>query len=246
MIRSCLKASRTFISHCPVALSHDAVSQPVLVRRGLSKMGLWPFSASPRDFSLPNASWNAEMRQVYDHYTALCEVKTEDSEETGPWHKLPSYNRSLKHAAGGVYLSKLIQSKARLFTRNKKEYGAAFEYVIFMNKQEKRCVCAFQAGHLLEGPPGHVHGGAIATMIDTVTGTLAGYLVGPVMTANLNINYRSPIPLGGVVLIHSALDRLEGKKIFVNCRVTSTDESKLHTEATALFISVNMGHLFGM
>lgn len=36
----------------------------------------------------------------------------------------------------------------------------------------------------------HVHGGAIATMIDTVTGTHATYLSGPVMTANLNINYR--------------------------------------------------------
>lgn len=36
----------------------------------------------------------------------------------------------------------------------------------------------------------HVHGGAIATMIDTVTGTHATLISGPVMTANLNINYR--------------------------------------------------------
>lgn len=36
----------------------------------------------------------------------------------------------------------------------------------------------------------HVHGGAIATMIDTVTGTHATILSGPVMTANLNISYR--------------------------------------------------------
>ncbi|XP_060726157.1 acyl-coenzyme A thioesterase THEM4 isoform X1 [Tachysurus vachellii] len=258
MIRSCFQAVRTFISHFPVTLCPDAVSHGALIKstrlqcsghrsaRGLSQMSLWPLSANPRDFSLPNASWSAEMQQVYDHYNALCEVKTKDSEEKGPWYKLPSYNRSLKHAAGGVYLSKIIQSKSRLFTRSNKEYGAAFEYVIFMNKQEKKCVCAFQSGHLLEGPPGHVHGGAIATMMDTVTGTLAGYLAGPVMTANLNINYRSPVPLGSVVLLHSALDRIEGKKIFVNGRVTSTDESKLHTEATALFISVNVGHVFGI
>ncbi|XP_053486195.1 acyl-coenzyme A thioesterase THEM4 isoform X3 [Ictalurus furcatus] len=202
-----------------------------------AQMSLWPFSVSPRDFSQPNASWNAEMQDVYDRYNALCEVNAEETEKR-PWRKLPSYNRSLKYATGGVYLSKIIQSKARLFTRNIKEHGAAFEYVVFMNKQEKRCVCVFQAGHLLEGPPGHVHGGAIATMIDTVTGTLAGYLVGPVMTANLNINYRSPVPLGSVVVLHGALDRIEGKKIFVTCRMTSTDESKLHTEATALFITV--------
>ncbi|XP_053093509.1 acyl-coenzyme A thioesterase THEM4 isoform X2 [Pangasianodon hypophthalmus] len=246
MIRRCLQAVRRFIPHYH-ALFQDAVSQRGLAEspelwcsahrsaRGLS-MSLWPFSVSPRDFSQPNTSWNAEMQEVYDHYNALCEVKTEEGEKKGPWRKLPSYNRSLKYATGGVYLSKIIQSKARLFTRNIKEHGATFEYVVFMNKQEKRCVCAFQAGHLLEGPPGHVHGGAIATMIDTVTGTLAGYLAGPIMTANLNINYRSPIPLGSVVVLHSALDRTEGKKIFVTCRVTSTDESKLHTEATEIQI----------
>lgn len=38
--------------------------------------------------------------------------------------------------------------------------------------------------------PRFVHGGAIATMIDTVTGAHATLLSGPVMTANLNINYR--------------------------------------------------------
>lgn len=56
--------------------------------------------------------------------------------------------------SGGVYLSKIIQSRARLFTRNIKETGAAFEYVLFVNSEEKKCVCIFQAGHLLEGPPG--------------------------------------------------------------------------------------------
>lgn len=56
--------------------------------------------------------------------------------------------------SGGVYLSKVIQSKARLFTRNIKEPGAAFEYVLFENSEEQRCVGIFQVGHLLEGPPG--------------------------------------------------------------------------------------------
>lgn len=56
--------------------------------------------------------------------------------------------------SGGVYLSKIVQSKARLFTRNIRDPGAAFEYVLFINSEEQKCVCIFQAGHLLEGPPG--------------------------------------------------------------------------------------------
>uniref|UniRef100_A0AAZ3PTG3 Acyl-coenzyme A thioesterase THEM4 n=1 Tax=Oncorhynchus tshawytscha TaxID=74940 RepID=A0AAZ3PTG3_ONCTS len=206
----------------------------------------WPFSFQPRDFSLPNSSWGSDMRRLYEHYNSQCEVETDDGEKKwGVWRRLPSYNRSLKYATGGVYLSKIIQSKARLFTRNIRAQGAGFEYVVFVNKQEQKCVCVFQAGHLLEGPPGHVHGGAIATMIDTVTGTHATYLSGPVMTANLNINYRSPISLGSTVLLTCSLDKKEGRKTFVSCQVTNTDSSKLHTEATGLFLSITMGHLLG-
>ncbi|XP_028326827.1 acyl-coenzyme A thioesterase THEM4 [Gouania willdenowi] len=196
------------------------------------------------DFSQPNSSWGPEIMQMYEHYNSQCEVETEEGEKkAGPWRRLPSYNRSLKFATGGVYLSKIIQSKARLFTRNIKEPGAAFEYVLFVNEAEQRCVGIFQAGHLLEGPPGHVHGGAIATMIDTVTGTHATFLSGPVMTAYLNINYRSPIPLGSTVLIESLMDKKEGRKTFLLCNVTSTDGSKLHTETTALFVSVSVSNL---
>ncbi|XP_056331270.1 acyl-coenzyme A thioesterase THEM4 isoform X2 [Danio aesculapii] len=201
----------------------------------ISAISLWTYSSQLQDFSQPNPSWSPEMRKFYDHYNAQCDTDTENFEnKTGPWRKLPSYNRSIKHATGGIYLSKLIQAKARLFTRSVQEEGAAFEYVAFFNKEEKICICLFQPGHLLEGAPGHVHGGAIATMIDTVTGMLAGYLSGPSVTANLNINYRSPVPLGSVVIIHCALDRIEGRKTFITCRVTSTDESKVYTEANAV------------
>ncbi|XP_069393409.1 acyl-coenzyme A thioesterase THEM4 isoform X2 [Paralichthys olivaceus] len=153
-------------------------------------------SSKPRDFSLPNPSWGSEMLRLYEHYSSQCEVETEGGEkDRGLWTRLPSYNRSLKYVTGGFYLSKIIQAKARLFTRNIREEGAGFEYVVFVNKKEKRVVCIFQAGHLLEGPPGCVHGGAIATMIDTVTGTHASVVSGPVMTANLNMNYRSSVPV---------------------------------------------------
>ncbi|XP_023657209.1 acyl-coenzyme A thioesterase THEM4 isoform X2 [Paramormyrops kingsleyae] len=219
---------------------------PWLSSRAVS-VSEWPLlSSPPRDYSLPNPSWSTEMRRLYEYYDSLCEKEMEGGEKKpGGWGRLPSYNRTLKYAAGGKCLSKLLKEKARLFTRNTEEQGAAFEYVVFMNKSEKRCVCIFQAGHLLEGPPGNVHGGAIATIIDTSLGTLAGYLSGIVMTANLNINYCSPIPLGSVVLIDSVLDKVEGRKTFVSCQVTSSDGSKLHTEATGLFISINVGHLFG-
>lgn len=200
-----------------------------------------PFTR-PKDYSLPNVSWGPEMMKLYEHYNSLCEEVTDGGEKKGQWKRIPGYNRLLKYATGGVYLSKMIQSKARLFTRSVREPGAAFEYVLFVNKEEQKCVCIMQAGHLLEGPPGHVHGGAIATMIDTVTGCLAS-LSGAVMTANLNINYRSPIQLGSTVVMESIVDKREGRKTFISCKVTNPDGTKLHTEATALFLSIDISNL---
>ncbi|XP_017280463.1 acyl-coenzyme A thioesterase THEM4 [Kryptolebias marmoratus] len=236
----------TLLSFRKTHLSRQCVQvlSGTTLKRTLMMRAVPILSPKPRDFSLPNPSWGEEMMRLYNYYSSQSEVETEGEEEQGSqWTRLPSYNRSLKYAIGGVYLSKIIQSKARLFTRNIKHPGAGFEYVVFFTKDKQRCVCIFQAGHLLEGPPGHVHGGAIATIIDTVTGTHASLLCAPVVTANLNINYRSPIPLGSTVLIESTLDEQEGKKTFISCKITSTDGSKLHTEATALFVSVSVSHL---
>ncbi|KAM8825724.1 acyl-coenzyme A thioesterase THEM4 [Synchiropus picturatus] len=198
----------------------------------------------PRDYSLPNSSWSPEMMRLYEHYSSQCEVETETGEKKkGPWFKVPSYSRFLTHATGGVILSKIYHAKARIFTRNIKTPGAAFEFAMFINKEEEKCDCALQVGHLLEGPPGHVHGGAIATMMDEVMGAQAAFTAGPCMTANLSINYRSPVPLGSTVLLQSSLVKREGRKISLSCKVTSPDGSKLHTEATALFLVIRIGHL---
>ncbi|XP_072283858.1 acyl-coenzyme A thioesterase THEM4 [Pyxicephalus adspersus] len=109
---------------------------------------------------------------------------------------------------------------------------------MFYNQDEKRIVCIFQPGPYLEGPRGFTHGGCIATIIDATVGTGAVYNSGHAMTANLNINYKNPIPLGSTVIIDSRVDKVEGRKIYTSCQVRNHDDSVLHTEATGLFIKV--------
>lgn len=57
------------------------------------------FSSKPRDFSLPNSSWGEEMMRLYEHYNGHTETDGEENQER-KWNRLPSYNRSLKYAAG--------------------------------------------------------------------------------------------------------------------------------------------------
>ncbi|XP_053446555.1 acyl-coenzyme A thioesterase THEM4 [Nycticebus coucang] len=202
---------------------------------------LKPFSSEKmvyKDRSIPNPSWNKDIRLLFDQFMQKC--------EDGPWTRLPSYRhgstesiqdfKTLFH--DGQITKEGHIRQTNVFTRSFED-GLGFEYVMFYNDVEKRVVCLFQGGPYLQGAPGFLHGGAIATMIDTTLGMAATKAGGIVMTANLNINFKRPIPLCSVVVINSQLDKVEGRKFFVSCNVQSVDEKTLYSEATSLFIKLD-------
>ncbi|NP_001073837.1 acyl-coenzyme A thioesterase THEM4 [Bos taurus] len=188
-----------------------------------------------KDWALPNPSWSKDLKLLFDQFMKKC--------EDGSWERLPSYKRRSTQESEDFktyFLDpKLVEeerlSQAQLFTRGFED-GLGFEYVIFKNNDEKRTVCLFQGGPYLQGVPGLLHGGAMATMIDIALGSCTG---GAVMTANLNINFKRPVPLCSVVVINSQLDKLEGRKLFLSCNVRSVDEKTLYSEATGLFIKLD-------
>ncbi|XP_078063786.1 acyl-coenzyme A thioesterase THEM4-like isoform X3 [Mustelus asterias] len=180
-----------------------------------------------RDYGVPNSSWNTEMVRLYESYSARTAL--------GHWKRLPSYNRH------GVTESS-PESPNRLMTRNSDVEGSAFEYAMFLNASERRIVGIFQPGPLLEGHASYTHGGAIVALLDGVAGTCAAVICGPVMTANVNINFKRPVPLGSTVVMEIWIDKVDKRKIFLSCRVTNSDGSELHTEGTFLFIKLLDGN----
>ncbi|XP_054986674.1 acyl-coenzyme A thioesterase THEM4 isoform X1 [Sorex araneus] len=191
---------------------------------------------TPKDRSLPNKCWNQDLKLLFEQFMKKC--------EDGSWERLSSFDTQREESFRTYFLdAKFMKeeqtSLAQLFTRSFQE-GLGFEYVMFHKEAEKRTVCLFQGGPYLQGAPGFLHGGAIATMIDATVGASALMAGGIVMTANLNINYKKPIPLLSTVVIDSQVDKIEGRKIFVSCTVQSADEKTLHTEATSLFIKLDI------
>ncbi|XP_034510196.1 acyl-coenzyme A thioesterase THEM4 isoform X1 [Ailuropoda melanoleuca] len=189
------------------------------------------------DLSLPNPSWSKDMRLLFDQFMK----KTED----GSWKRLPSYKYVSPQRTevktffpDGKPVKEDHMPQAQLFPRSLEE-GLGFEYAMFHNHVENRTVCIFQGGPYLQGASGFLHGGAIATMMDSTLGVCALTAGGVAMTANLNINFRRPIPLCSVVVINSQLDKVEGRKLFVSCNVQSVDGKTLHSKATSLFVKLN-------
>ncbi len=64
-----------------------------------------------------------------------------------------------------------------------------------------------------------------------------------VVTANLTVNYRAPLPAGSNVVIRVRHEKKDGRKIYFSARMESHDGSVLYSEATALFITVQKQYL---
>lgn len=91
-----------------------------------------------------------------------------------------------------------------------------------------------------QGAPGLAHGGVIAAAMDESMGFVL-YLLGTMaVTANLNVNFRRPVPVGSRLEMEGGVDRVEGRKIFA--RMTGRVNGEIAVEATALFLKVSIEH----
>jgi len=112
-------------------------------------------------------------------------------------------------------------------------------YKYFWFPKEKRYRVLVKFGRDTEGIRQIVHGGCTATVADIGTGVLTYKLVpGRVMTANLTVNYRKPIPTDTTLIMECWADRLEGRKIWCKYEFTSMDGNITYVDGSALYITL--------
>ena len=92
----------------------------------------------------------------------------------------------------------------------------------------------FHLGALYEGPPGCVHGGVLALLLDQVLGESAADGGSPGMTGTLTLRYVRPTPLGDCS-IEAWVDRVEGIKTYVKGEFRR-DDGRTTVEVEGVFI----------
>ena len=86
-----------------------------------------------------------------------------------------------------------------------------------------------------EGPPGHIHGGIIATLMDEAMSKLNRPLGVIAMTRNMEVDYLRPSPLGRDLILKGHHIRREGRKLFHEAELKLPDGTLLAT-AKGVFI----------
>jgi acyl-coenzyme A thioesterase PaaI-like protein len=92
-----------------------------------------------------------------------------------------------------------------------------------------------------QGPPGYAHGGLSAAVLDEVMGAAVWQAGHTVVVANMDINFRKPVPLHQVIKTKGYVLRREGRKVYAQGEIFLPDGTIL-VEGTGLFIEAP--HLF--
>jgi uncharacterized protein (TIGR00369 family) len=89
-----------------------------------------------------------------------------------------------------------------------------------------------------EGPPGMVHGGVVATLLDHVLARAIRAAGRGGLTATLTVTYRRPVPLGVPLLATAEVGASEGRRTTATARLVAEDTPELTlAEADGLFVA---------
>jgi acyl-coenzyme A thioesterase PaaI-like protein len=96
-----------------------------------------------------------------------------------------------------------------------------------------------------EGAPGLVHGGLLSAALDETQATLLWLIRAPAVTARLETDFLTPVPVGATVRIDATCLGIAGRKIYTAATGTLTTPSGDDAPAVrsaALFVEVPVEH----
>ena len=85
------------------------------------------------------------------------------------------------------------------------------------------------------GPPGHVHGGAMAATLDEAMGAVCWMNGHHVVAATITISFLSMLPIETETIVEATIERVEGRKIHLRSKLTDPS-GRIVTEGSGLFI----------
>ena len=105
----------------------------------------------------------------------------------------------------------------------------------FHRKADGVLVALVWFGPGTEGPPGHAHGGSVASALDEAMGGAAWHAGYPVVAARISIDFRQMVPIGLEATVEARVEQVDGRKIRARGRLTGPDGT-VYADGEGLFI----------
>jgi uncharacterized protein (TIGR00369 family) len=113
----------------------------------------------------------------------------------------------------------------------------------FLLAEDGAVVCLPTIPECFEGPPGYLHGGIIATLLDEAMSKTVRARGLKAVTGRMEIDYRRPVRSAAPIRMEGRLLRSEGRKHWTEARILDARGHVL-AEAKGIFIEIGGGHGF--
>ncbi len=107
----------------------------------------------------------------------------------------------------------------------------------FLLAADGSVVCLVTVSDAFEGPPGYLHGGIIATLLDETMSKAVRARGLIAMTRHMEVDYRRPVPSGAPIRLEGRVVRSEGRKHWTEAKILDAQGGPL-AGGKGLFIEV--------
>lgn len=112
------------------------------------------------------------------------------------------------------------------------------------DEERDRFVCRFRLGKRYTGPPGHCHGGIIATILDEAMGKVNKLRHVVALTSEIKVHYLQPVPLKQPLRVESREVKVKGRK-HINMAEILNDKGEVLARSRGLFVAIDPHRMFG-
>ena len=118
---------------------------------------------------------------------------------------------------------------------------AGMKLTFELDFDSRRTRGSFTIGPNFAGGGGFVHGGIIAVILDEAMGKLSKLVAESAVTAEMNVDYRKPIPLGKPILVEGWQEEEKGRNRFRVAEIRDP-QGNLLARGKARFVVVDKAH----
>src|SRR6516225_10553300 len=123
-----------------------------------------------------------------------------------------------------------------------KDNPAGMQLKFFLDESARQAICKFKLARRYQGPPGHAHGGIIATILDEAMGKVNKLRNVIALTRSMTVEYLRPVPLGKALTVIGREQSVNGRE-HINVGEIADESGVVLARSTGKFIAIEPGRM---
>lgn len=124
-----------------------------------------------------------------------------------------------------------------------KDNADGMQLEFFLDVEAHKAVCEFNLGPRYQGPPGHAHGGIIATILDEAMGKVNKLRNVLALTKSMNVEYKRPVPLNQKLTVTGHEQQVNGRE-HTNIAEITNEKGDVLARSIGVFVAIDITKKF--